>query len=111
MKEVSEALNPCESRESVKKHVAAVKVVPLSLISFALGIFAFLAEYAVTGRSFQLSILAGSVSNLVWGLIFLLVIRWFTPEPYLRIAFYSFIMPTLLFAIPAAFSLLPGHPR
>ncbi len=110
MKEVSEALKPWESQDSIPRHGSAAKVVSLllllSLSSFALGMFSFLVEYAITCRSYTLSILAGSISNLVWSVVFLFTIRWFTPEPYLRVAFYSFLSPTLFFGIYAVARLL-----
>ncbi len=110
MKVVSEALKPWESQDTIPREGTAPKVVFLSLLlslsSFALGLFVFLVEYAITCRSFTLSILAGSISNLVWSIVFLFSIRWFTPEPYLRIAFYSFLSPTLFFGIYAVTILL-----
>ena len=103
LNEVSEALKPWEIQDSSARRTVVAKLVLLSLLlslaSFTLGLFAYLAEYAMTGRSDSLSIMAGSISNLAWGVIFLLSVRWFTPEPYLRIAFYSFVAPTLYFAV------------
>jgi hypothetical protein len=114
MKEVSEALKPWEIQGSTSRQGTTVKVVTLSLLlslsSFALGLFSFTVEYGITCRGQALSILAGSISNLVWGVVILLAIRWFTPEPYLRIAFYSFLSPTLLFGVYAVGAfLLSSH--
>lgn len=72
--------------------------------SFVLGSFSFLHAYALRGMGHN--DLIAPISNLTWGMAFLGTMRLLTPEPYLRISFYSFISPTLVFASYKAYHLL-----
>ena len=111
--QISEELKPWECPQPRSQLHSKMRKILLSLfassLSFTLGLFSFLVVYAQTGNKFIVSIMVGAVSNFTWGVIFLLLIRLFTPEPYLRIAFYSFVSPTVFFGIYATYYLMIGQ--
>ena len=85
-----------------------MKIGFLSLMSFTpsfiLGYLTFLGAYA--SRHIGPPDMIAPINNLAWGIPFLATIRLFTPEPYLRIAFYSFISPTIVFALYKTYAML-----
>lgn len=99
--EVSTALKPWESLDPPKRLSSSLKMILLSLIcssiSFILGSFSFLYAFGIRGMAH--SELVALTTNLVWSLPFLITLRFIVPEPYLRIGFYSFISPSLIFGI------------
>jgi hypothetical protein len=99
--EISKALKPWEILDPPKRISSSLKMILLLLacssLSFALGSFSFLYAFGIRGIS-HIELVA-VITNLVWSIPFLITLRFIAPEPYLRIGFYSFISPSLIFGI------------
>lgn len=99
--EISTALKPWESPDSPKRISSSLKIFLLSLLcsssSFILGSFSFLPTLGIRGMPYIE--LAAVITNLLCSIPFLITLRFIAPEPYLRIGFYSFISPSLIYGI------------
>lgn len=106
--EISKALKPWETLYPPKRISSSLKMIFLSLacssLSFILGSFLFLQTYGIRGIA-HIEMVA-LITNLVWSIPFLITLRFFAPEPYLRIGFYSFISPSLIFGIYKGITLI-----
>jgi hypothetical protein len=106
--EISTALKPWESLDSPKRMSSTLKMILLSLLcsslSFVLGAFSFLSTLGIRGMPYIE--LGALITNLVCSIPFLITLRFIAPEPYLRIGFYSFISPSLIFGISKGITLI-----
>lgn len=83
---------------SVRKMILLPFVFVLS--SFGLGGFSFLHQYSSTGIGHNG--LIAVICNLIWSIPFLFLIRMFVREPYVRLAFYSFVSPSIFYGLHMA---------
>jgi hypothetical protein len=106
--EISTALKPWESLDPPKRISSSLKMILLSIIcsllSFILGSFSFLSTFGIRGIA-HIELVA-VITNLIWSIPFLITLRFIAPEPYLRVGFYSFVSPSLIFGIYKSISLI-----